>query len=100
MKWVNDTQERLLMLQAVLPLCPNKPSVFIKFGPACPRAYSGPHASGSKLLLLRSHKSQVYITFGGKDILLHLTGTIMLFSKPSKGLCESQKRGIMINQFE
>ena len=34
------------MLQAVLPLCPNKPSVFITFRPACP---SGPNASGSKL---------------------------------------------------
>ena len=25
------------MLQAVLPLCPNKPWVIIKFRPACPR---------------------------------------------------------------
>ena len=39
-KWyqrVSDTQERPLMLQAVLPLCPNNPLVFIKFRPACPR---------------------------------------------------------------
>ena len=35
---VIDTQERPLILQAVLPLCPNRPSVFIKFRPACPRA--------------------------------------------------------------
>ena len=34
---VNDTQERPLMLQAVLPICPNKPSVFINFRPAYPR---------------------------------------------------------------
>ena len=56
-KWyqrVNDTQELPLMLQTVLPLCLNKPSIFIildffisleplALGP------SDPHASGSKL---------------------------------------------------
>ena len=47
---VNDTQELSLMLQAVLTLCPNKPSVFIKFRPALPSGLAaGPHASGSKL---------------------------------------------------
>ena len=45
-----------------LPLCPNKPSVFIKFRPACPRAYSGPHVSGSKLRFkLQSSSRRSYV---------------------------------------
>ena len=36
--FINDNQERLLKFHGVLPICPNKPSVFIKFRPACPWA--------------------------------------------------------------
>ena len=45
---VEDVKERPLMLQAVLPVCPNKPSVFVKFRPLA-LGPSSPHASGSKL---------------------------------------------------
>ena len=43
------------MLQAVLPLCPNKPSVFITFRPACPRAL------GLVALMLAGLKSKLHI---------------------------------------
>ena len=47
---VGNIKERPLKLLAVLPLCPNKLSVFIKFRPDCPWAQPiGPHASGSEL---------------------------------------------------